>query len=109
MDIRQTEGKPKSKNKARNKVANKGKGVLVDGGLKVGCKILKPSNSLSGPSRNLGHKPFDDGENMRPILIGDHLGNICFQASNPKLNLKNHMAVSFSSRKGYNQTSKALP
>ncbi|MBA0702403.1 hypothetical protein Goari_022462 [Gossypium aridum] len=46
---RQVTGKLKARNKIRGKSANKRKLILIEGGPKVGHKVLKPSNSLGGP------------------------------------------------------------
>ncbi|KAH1121900.1 hypothetical protein J1N35_005060 [Gossypium stocksii] len=64
-------------------------------GLKVGRKILKPSNSLSGPFSGLAKNPFDDGSRMKPIIIKENMRDFSFQATSPKLDGGKYLAVSF--------------
>lgn len=73
---------------------------MIEGGPKVGLKILKPSKSLGGSSLGLTHNPFDDGSKIEPILLGENLRSIRFQVADPKLNGGNHVSMMFPSNKG---------
>lgn len=69
--IRQFELASKSKNKGRIKLNNKEKGVLLESSLRVGQKLLTPTNSLGVASSESAHNPLYDGFKMEPILIGE--------------------------------------
>lgn len=89
------EAPKKTTNKTRLNGKPKGKGIVHNNRSKTMLKILRPSNRLGSSSLGPSQNPFDDGSRMGPIILDKDLKPILFQANNPSLNGKKHVAVRF--------------